>query len=176
MLRHVALSESLQVSAKFTEINLRIYGPQVVTAAYTLARHPTSKIAKENLEGKLFATYLPLVFHRGRNWSRTNFSDFSRSETRLQASCSSQTYFCTVERKIEFHSRHFSFRWYVAVAYDWRDHSGERRARIKPEPTRETSLHVLATTWSKLILLTQSRQNFLYTDVSANSLSRLLFR
>ncbi|XP_017885528.1 alpha-catulin isoform X2 [Ceratina calcarata] len=50
MLRHVALSESLQVSAKFTEINLRIYGPQVVTAAYTLARHPNSKIAKENLE------------------------------------------------------------------------------------------------------------------------------
>nr|XP_034180818.1 alpha-catulin isoform X1 [Osmia lignaria]XP_034180819.1 alpha-catulin isoform X1 [Osmia lignaria] len=50
MLRHVALSESLQVSAKFTEINLRIYGPQVVTAAHTLARHPTSKIAKENLE------------------------------------------------------------------------------------------------------------------------------
>ncbi|XP_071651494.1 alpha-catulin isoform X2 [Temnothorax longispinosus] len=50
LLRHVALSESLQVSAKFTEINLRIYGPQVVTAAHTLARHPTSKIAKENLE------------------------------------------------------------------------------------------------------------------------------
>lgn len=40
------------MSAKFTEINLRIYGPQVVTAAHTLARHPTSKIAKENLEGK----------------------------------------------------------------------------------------------------------------------------
>lgn len=57
MLRHVALSESLQVSAKFTEINLRIYGPQVVTAAYTLARHPTSKIAKENLEGKLINRY-----------------------------------------------------------------------------------------------------------------------
>ncbi|OXU26604.1 hypothetical protein TSAR_006664 [Trichomalopsis sarcophagae] len=50
LLRHIALSESLQVSAKFTEINLRIYGPQVVTAAHTLARHPTSKIAKENLE------------------------------------------------------------------------------------------------------------------------------
>ncbi|XP_051157686.1 alpha-catulin [Leptopilina boulardi] len=50
LLRHVARTESLQVSAKFTEINLRIYGPQVVTAAYTLARHPTSKIAKENLE------------------------------------------------------------------------------------------------------------------------------
>lgn len=54
LLRHVALSESLQVSAKFTEINLRIYGPQVVTAAHTLARHPTSKIAKENLEGESF--------------------------------------------------------------------------------------------------------------------------
>ncbi|XP_011496940.1 PREDICTED: alpha-catulin [Ceratosolen solmsi marchali] len=50
LLRHIALSESLQVSAKFTEINLRIYGPQVITAAYTLARYPTSKIAKENLE------------------------------------------------------------------------------------------------------------------------------
>ncbi|XP_014227561.1 alpha-catulin isoform X1 [Trichogramma pretiosum] len=50
LLRHVALSESLQVSAKFTEINLRIYGPQVVTAAHTLSRHPTSKIAMENLE------------------------------------------------------------------------------------------------------------------------------
>lgn len=52
LLRHIALSETLQVSAKFTEINLRIYGPQVVTAAHTLARYPTSKIAKENLEGK----------------------------------------------------------------------------------------------------------------------------
>lgn len=57
LLRHVALSESLQVSAKFTEINLRIYGPQVVTAAHTLARHPTSKIAKENLEGELFKCF-----------------------------------------------------------------------------------------------------------------------
>lgn len=56
LLRHIALSESLQVSAKFTEINLRIYGPQVVTAAHTLARHPTSKIAKENLEGLLKST------------------------------------------------------------------------------------------------------------------------
>ncbi|XP_058807304.1 alpha-catulin isoform X2 [Phymastichus coffea] len=50
LLRHIALTESLQVSAKFTEINLRIYGPQVVTAAHTLSRHPTSKIAIENLE------------------------------------------------------------------------------------------------------------------------------
>lgn len=64
LLRHVALSESLQVSAKFTEINLRIYGPQVVTAAYTLARHPTSKIAKENLEGELFGRCIGIEFER----------------------------------------------------------------------------------------------------------------
>ncbi|CAB3362211.1 Hypothetical predicted protein [Cloeon dipterum] len=50
MLRHVASTDALQVSAKYTEINLRIYGPQVLTAAHTLALHPTSKIAKENLE------------------------------------------------------------------------------------------------------------------------------
>jgi hypothetical protein len=50
LLRHVAVSETLQVSAKFTEINLRVYGPQVITAAKTLAAYPGSKIAQENLE------------------------------------------------------------------------------------------------------------------------------
>nr|CAD7568017.1 unnamed protein product [Timema californicum] len=50
LLRHIAPTDNLQVSAKYTEINLRIYGPQVVTAAHTLSLHPTSKIAKENLE------------------------------------------------------------------------------------------------------------------------------
>ncbi|KAG5873281.1 hypothetical protein JTB14_020550 [Gonioctena quinquepunctata] len=50
LLRHVAVSETLQVSAKFTEINLRIYGPQVITAAKSLASYPGSKIAQENLE------------------------------------------------------------------------------------------------------------------------------
>ncbi|KAK7872269.1 hypothetical protein R5R35_012118 [Gryllus longicercus] len=50
LLRHISSTDSLQVSAKYTEINLRIYGPQVVTAAHTLSMHPTSKIAKENLE------------------------------------------------------------------------------------------------------------------------------
>ncbi|XP_046661156.1 alpha-catulin isoform X5 [Homalodisca vitripennis] len=50
LMRHMAPSETLQVSARYTEINLRIYGPQVVTAAHTLNQHPTSKIAKENLE------------------------------------------------------------------------------------------------------------------------------
>nr|XP_033323883.1 alpha-catulin-like [Megalopta genalis] len=50
IIRHVAPTETLSVSAKFTAINLKMYGPQVLTAARTLARHPTSKIAKENLE------------------------------------------------------------------------------------------------------------------------------
>ncbi|XP_035448649.2 alpha-catulin isoform X3 [Spodoptera frugiperda] len=50
LLRHIALSETLQVSAKFAEINLRIYGPQVVTAARTLAAHPGSAAARENLD------------------------------------------------------------------------------------------------------------------------------
>lgn len=44
------MSETLQVSAKFAEINLRIYGPQVVTAARTLAAHPGSVAARENLD------------------------------------------------------------------------------------------------------------------------------
>lgn len=46
----MAVSETLQVSAKFTEINLRVYGPQVITAAKSLASYPGSKIAQENLE------------------------------------------------------------------------------------------------------------------------------
>ncbi|XP_066255592.1 alpha-catulin isoform X4 [Euwallacea similis] len=50
LLRHVAVSETLQVSARFTEINLRVYGPQVVTAAKTVSLHPGSKISQENLE------------------------------------------------------------------------------------------------------------------------------
>ncbi|KAF2904309.1 hypothetical protein ILUMI_01874 [Ignelater luminosus] len=50
LLRHVAVSETLQVSARFTEINLRVYGPQVITAAKSLAAYPGSKIAQENLE------------------------------------------------------------------------------------------------------------------------------
>lgn len=52
LLRHIATTDSLQVAAKYGEINLRIYGPQVVTAAQTLCLYPTSKIAKENVEGE----------------------------------------------------------------------------------------------------------------------------
>lgn len=35
LLRHVAVSETLQVSARFTEINLRVYGPQVTTLLFS---------------------------------------------------------------------------------------------------------------------------------------------
>lgn len=50
LLRHIALTERLHVQVKFTEINLRIYGPQVITAARALLAYPSSKLAKENLE------------------------------------------------------------------------------------------------------------------------------
>lgn len=49
-MRHIALTETQQIQAKFTEINLRIYGPQVLTAARGLSTHPSSKIGKENLD------------------------------------------------------------------------------------------------------------------------------
>lgn len=54
LLRHLANNENLQVTAKHAEINLKIYAPQVVAAAQTLAHHPGSKIAKENLEGEIW--------------------------------------------------------------------------------------------------------------------------
>ncbi|XP_065216469.1 alpha-catulin isoform X2 [Planococcus citri] len=50
LLRHLATNDNLQVTAKHAEINLKIYAPQVVAAAHTLAQHPSSKIAKENFE------------------------------------------------------------------------------------------------------------------------------
>ncbi|KAJ1525956.1 hypothetical protein ONE63_009141 [Megalurothrips usitatus] len=50
MLRHIACTDTLQVNTRYAEINLRIYGPQVVTAAHTLAMHPQSKIAREHME------------------------------------------------------------------------------------------------------------------------------
>lgn len=52
LLRHLASNDSLRVWAKHAEINLKIYAPQVVAAAHTLAQHTGSKIAKENLEGE----------------------------------------------------------------------------------------------------------------------------
>ena len=50
LLRHIAMTESLQVQAKFSEINVRIYGPQVITASKALCSWPNSKAMKENLE------------------------------------------------------------------------------------------------------------------------------
>ena len=52
LLRHVAPAEALLVAAKYAEITVRIYGPQMLTATHTLSLYPTSKIAKENFEGK----------------------------------------------------------------------------------------------------------------------------
>lgn len=56
--RHLAPTDNLRVSAKHAEINLKIYAPQVVAAAHTLAQHPSSKIAKENLEGRVAHLYI----------------------------------------------------------------------------------------------------------------------
>ena len=54
LLRHVAPAEALQVQAKYSEITVRIYGPQMLTAAHTLSLYPNSKIAKENFQGSLY--------------------------------------------------------------------------------------------------------------------------
>jgi hypothetical protein len=61
MMRHVASTDSLQVAARYTEINLRIYGPQVATAATTLCMYPTSKIAKDNMDGTYFRPTFPFI-------------------------------------------------------------------------------------------------------------------
>lgn len=50
LIRHIAMNETMQVQAKFSEINIRIYGPQVITASKALCSYPGSKAMKENLE------------------------------------------------------------------------------------------------------------------------------
>jgi hypothetical protein len=50
LIRHIAMNETMQVQAKFSEINIRIYGPQVVQAAKGLCSYPNSKAMKENFE------------------------------------------------------------------------------------------------------------------------------
>ena len=52
LLRHVAPTETLQIASKYSEINLRLYGPQLLAAAHIVCLHPNSKIAKENFEGE----------------------------------------------------------------------------------------------------------------------------
>ncbi|XP_070570526.1 alpha-catulin-like isoform X2 [Ptychodera flava] len=50
LLRHIAGNSPLQITAEHAESNMRVLGPQIVSAAQTLSIHPTSKIAKENLD------------------------------------------------------------------------------------------------------------------------------
>nr|XP_006818860.1 PREDICTED: alpha-catulin-like [Saccoglossus kowalevskii] len=50
LLRHISGSAPLQISAEHAENNMKLLGPQTVSAAQTLAINPTSKIAKENLD------------------------------------------------------------------------------------------------------------------------------
>ncbi|XP_045031707.1 alpha-catulin isoform X4 [Daphnia magna] len=50
LLRHVSPTEAHQVQAKYAEITVRIYGPQMLTATHTLSLYPNSKIAKENFQ------------------------------------------------------------------------------------------------------------------------------
>ena len=78
LLRHIATTESLQVASKYSEINLRIYGPQVVTAAQTLCLYPTSKIAKENVEGNILKfNFLRQVLSVSQHSNQNVFASFT---------------------------------------------------------------------------------------------------
>ncbi|KAM4705723.1 alpha-catulin isoform 2-T2 [Rhinophrynus dorsalis] len=50
LLRHVSGTEPLEITCIHAEDTFQVTGPQIVSAAETLALHPTSKIAKENLD------------------------------------------------------------------------------------------------------------------------------
>uniref|UniRef100_A0A8B9QFH3 Alpha-catulin n=1 Tax=Apteryx owenii TaxID=8824 RepID=A0A8B9QFH3_APTOW len=50
LLRHVSGTEPLEITCIYAEDTFQVTGPQIVSAAETLALHPSSKIAKENLE------------------------------------------------------------------------------------------------------------------------------
>ncbi|UYV62594.1 CTNNAL1 [Cordylochernes scorpioides] len=50
LVQHVAAGEGLQVMSRAAEAGLRVFGVQVLGAAHALCRHPSSKIARENLE------------------------------------------------------------------------------------------------------------------------------
>ncbi|XP_040209449.1 alpha-catulin isoform X1 [Rana temporaria] len=50
LLRHVSGTEPLEITCVHAEDTFQVTGPQIVSAAETLALHPTSKIAKENLD------------------------------------------------------------------------------------------------------------------------------
>ncbi|NXW01489.1 CTNL1 protein, partial [Fregetta grallaria] len=50
LLRHVSGTEPLEITCIHAEDTFQVTGPQIISAAETLALHPSSKIAKENLE------------------------------------------------------------------------------------------------------------------------------
>ncbi|XP_057210034.1 alpha-catulin isoform X2 [Triplophysa rosa] len=50
LLCHISGSEPLEITCIHAEETFRVIGPQIISAAQTLALHPTSKIAKENLD------------------------------------------------------------------------------------------------------------------------------
>lgn len=50
LLRHVSGTEPLEITCIHAEETFQVIGPQIISAAQTLALHPSSKIAKENLE------------------------------------------------------------------------------------------------------------------------------
>ncbi|KAJ8290756.1 hypothetical protein GJAV_G00017110 [Gymnothorax javanicus] len=50
LLRHVSGTEPLEITCVHAEETFQVIGPQIISAAQTLALHPSSKIAKENLE------------------------------------------------------------------------------------------------------------------------------
>ncbi|KAM7373070.1 hypothetical protein PAMP_007952 [Pampus punctatissimus] len=50
LLYHVSGTEPLEITCVHAEETFHVIGPQIISAAQTLALHPSSKIAKENLE------------------------------------------------------------------------------------------------------------------------------
>uniref|UniRef100_A0A8C5S9H2 Alpha-catulin n=1 Tax=Laticauda laticaudata TaxID=8630 RepID=A0A8C5S9H2_LATLA len=50
LLRHVSGTEPLEITCLHAEDTFHVTGPQIISAAETLTLHPSSKIAKENLD------------------------------------------------------------------------------------------------------------------------------
>ncbi|XP_023667706.1 alpha-catulin isoform X2 [Paramormyrops kingsleyae] len=50
LLRHISGTEPLEITCIHAEDAFQVIGPQIISAVQTLALHPTSKIAKENLD------------------------------------------------------------------------------------------------------------------------------
>lgn len=50
LFQHVAATYKLQIQAKFSESNMRVYGPQVINAARILSIFPSSTVAAENFD------------------------------------------------------------------------------------------------------------------------------